>query len=405
MKRLRSGTPLWLDRTDRSSIRHYPTAPSVDVDVVIVGGGITGACNAWMLAEAGLRVALVEATHLGRGSTAASSSLLMQEPDEDFADLRARYGGRVARRIWRRSRLVTARMIATIERLRIACDLTRCDSVYVSFDEVSALRQELVLRRRSGAKVRWLDPAALAGIAGISAKGALRTSGNAQADPYKVCLGFLHAAERAGAGIFERSPVRRIETAADGVIVHTPQARLTADHVVIATGYATPDFKPLLRRFRMSHTYVAVTTRLDREARRQLGLENVMLWDTGRPYHYARWTGDGRLLLGGADRPFAGSPARARRLSQGVADLRRHFSMLYPSLHAIAFEYAWEGVFAGTADGLPFIGPHRRYPRHLFALGYGGNGMTFGFLAAELLKRRLLGDVDPDEELFRFGRL
>jgi len=55
-------------------------------------------------------------------------------------------------------------------------------------------------------------------------------------------------------------------------------------------------------------------------------------------------------------------------------------------------------------DGLPFIGPHRRYPGHLFALGYGGNGMTFGFLAADLLLERLKGAEGPDQELFAFTR-
>jgi glycine/D-amino acid oxidase-like deaminating enzyme len=57
----------------------------------------------------------------------------------------------------------------------------------------------------------------------------------------------------------------------------------------------------------------------------------------------------------------------------------------------VAIEYAWEGLFAMTPDGLPYIGQHRRYPRHLFALGYGGNGMTFGFLAARLLVDLFLG--------------
>ena len=66
---------------------------------------------------------------------------------------------------------------------------------------------------------------------------------------------------------------------------------------------------------------------------------------------------------------------------------------------------AREGLFAMTADGLPYIGPHRRYPRHWFALGYGGNGMTFGFLAARLLLERWQGLKSRDHELFEFGRL
>jgi len=61
-------------------------------------------------------------------------------------------------------------------------------------------------------------------------------------------------------------------------------------------------------------------------------------------------------------------------------------------------------VFATTPDGVPYIGLHRRYPRHLFALGYGGNGMTVGFLAGEILDRMIRGVARPEDELFGFGR-
>ena len=85
MPRLRLGTPLSLARRRRSAI-HFPTLRRpISSDVAVVGGGITGATIAWRFAEAGLRVALLEARRVGRGSTAASTALLMQEPDEDDA--------------------------------------------------------------------------------------------------------------------------------------------------------------------------------------------------------------------------------------------------------------------------------------------------------------------------------
>jgi len=130
-----------------------------------------------------------------------------------------------------------------------------------------------------------------------------------------------------------------------------------------------------------------------------------MLWETGRPYHYARWTPDHRLLLGGGDRTRVKGRTRARAFREGTARVTEYFVGLYPALAQIAFEYAWEGLFAMTPDGLPYIGPHRRYPGHLFALGYGGNGMTFGFLASRLLLDRYRGKVSADHDLFAFNRL
>jgi glycine/D-amino acid oxidase-like deaminating enzyme len=129
-----------------------------------------------------------------------------------------------------------------------------------------------------------------------------------------------------------------------------------------------------------------------------------MLWDMERPYHYARWTPDHRLILGGGDRPLGPERKRLKALAEGTSAVQDHFCALYPALTDVPFEYGWEGLFATTPDGLPYIGPHRRYGRHLFALGYGGNGMTMGFLAARLLLDWYLGKRSTDHELFAFSR-
>jgi glycine/D-amino acid oxidase-like deaminating enzyme len=129
-----------------------------------------------------------------------------------------------------------------------------------------------------------------------------------------------------------------------------------------------------------------------------------MLWDTDRPYHYLRWTDDGRLLLGGEDVAHGSARGAAKRLSAGRAKLLAYLGQLYPPLADEPAEYAWEGLFAETSDGLPYIGTHRRYPRHLFALGYGGNGMTASLLAAQLLVESYRRRRDPRESLFGFNR-
>ena len=87
-----------------------------------------------------------------------------------------------------------------------------------------------------------------------------------------------------------------------------------------------------------------------------------------------------------------------------MRELRAHFETQLPALAGVETSLAWEGLFAMTPDSLPYIGPHRRYPRHWFALGYGGNGMTFGFLAAKLLLERWQGGASRDHALFEFGR-
>jgi glycine/D-amino acid oxidase-like deaminating enzyme len=98
------------------------------------------------------------------------------------------------------------------------------------------------------------------------------------------------------------------------------------------------------------------------------------------------------------------SARRATRKRIHIRDVRDYFAARYPALETIAFEHEWEGMFATTPDGLPYIGPRRHCPRHLFALGYGGNGMTLGFLASRLLVEWYQGRRSTDHDQFAFGR-
>ena len=110
----------------------------------------------WRFSAAGLRVALLEAGRVGRGSTAASTALLMQEPDEDFSALRARYGGRATKGIWKLNRSATRDLIQTLRRLDISCGLELRDSVYFTLDEsAQELWREYQCRHRSGVPGRF----------------------------------------------------------------------------------------------------------------------------------------------------------------------------------------------------------------------------------------------------------
>jgi glycine/D-amino acid oxidase-like deaminating enzyme len=242
-------------------------------------------------------------------------------------------------------------------------------------------------------------------IAGFDAAGGILTAGNAEVDPYRACVALARGARAAGAQLFERSPVTRIEGTRDGVTLRLRNGEIAADWALVATGYATKEFKPLAGRFAMMNTYVIATPRLSAAERRMIGLGDVMLWDTGIPYYYLRWTPDHRLLFGGLDRPRVPRATRPAALRRRADTLIADLTALYPSLEGIQAEYAWEGLFAQTPDGLPYIGTHRRYPRHLFALGYGGNGMTLGFFAAQALVRFVKRKPRPVDGFFGFGRL
>jgi glycine/D-amino acid oxidase-like deaminating enzyme len=330
----------------------------------------------------------------------------MQEPDSDFRQLAARYGRTAARRIFLNLRAATRGLVSTLRHSRIACALADRDSIYFTLDaeKLPGLREEFRQRKAAGLRGRWLSAEALRHATGIAGLGAIRTAGNAQLDPIAACAGLVTAAAARGARIFEKSAVLQVRSAARGVDVKTERGVIRARRVLIATGYATPRFKPGTGRFRLQDTYVMVT----RKPRPGEGIParagKTMLWDTDRPYHYVRWTADGQLMLGGEDTPHRARSGRAIRLARGRRRLLKYLGRIYPAFEEERPAFVWQGLFIQTPDGLPYIGTHPRYPRHLFALGYGGNGMTASYLAATFLLRRYLGRPHPDEKLFAFDR-
>lgn len=397
---------MWLDAEQAEPVRYPTLRGHHEVELAIVGGGFSGALIALALAEAGVCVALVEGARVARGSTAASTALILQEPDLDLGSLAERYGADASRRIWEISREAARDLVRTIRRLKVPCGLAERRSVYYTTrrERVAGLQRELARRHEAGLPGRWLTPGALRRLTGMTGAGAIETRGNAQLDPYRACLGILKAARRAGAAIFEHSRVTRIRQTQSGVRLQTAGGSIDAAKVVIATGYATPHFRPLAGRFAMRHTYVLATNPMSPAQKREAGLGPVLLWDTERPYHYVRWTADHRLLLGGADRPVRPGARRTSQFAAATQELRDYFECMYPGLTGVGIDHAWEGLFAMTPDSLPYIGPHRRYPRHLFALGYGGNGMTFAALAARILLEQWQGVPSVDHRLFAFTR-
>ena len=258
MSRLRVGKSYWLDRYTGRAPRFPAVNGRHEANVAIIGGGITGCLAAHALAQAGLRVALLEADRIGRGSTAASTALIMQEPDVDFRDLSARHGNARTKRIWLQSRRSLHGLLALIRRSRIDGDLESIPSVYWTSDGAVAkdLRRELSRRHRAGIRAAWLSPAALQRTTGIQGAGAIVTRGNAQLDPYKSCLGIAASARHGGARLFEHSAVKRVTGGRTCVRLTLDDGEILADWAIVATGFATPEFRPLAGRFRMTNTYV-----------------------------------------------------------------------------------------------------------------------------------------------------
>ena len=399
-------TPFWLDRFPRVRRPSYPRHRGhVDTGVVIVGGGLTGAACAASFAASGVKTVVLEADRIGAGTTAGSPGLLREDFDAAFQATASAHGLRAARLLWQGMRRASLDFAASLRRLQIRCDLVPQDLLLVARrpDGARALRREYQARREAGLDHSWLTPAALEREAAVSAGGAIRTRG-AALDPYRACLGLASAAAGRGAALFERSPVTRMRPASRHVDVTTAGGTVRAEAVLIATGAPLPDLRGLRRHFRPVQGYAVVTEPLPAAVRRQIGKRTAALRDGATPPHFLRWLKEDRVLFSGAEQSPVPPRARDKALVQRTGQLMYELSLVYAEISGTAPEWSWDFTHESTVDGLPCIGVHRNFPRHLFALGHGRHGLATAWLAARLLLRQFRGEPDRGDELFGFAR-
>ena len=148
-------------------------------------------------------------------------------------------------------------------------------------------------------------------------------------------------------------------------------------------------------------TYAAVSEQGEEENVRWKN--NVMMWNTDDPYLYIRHTRDNRIIIGGRDERFSNAVTREAILEKKGRQLQKDFNKAMPGI-VFKKEFIWSGTFGKTKDSLPYIGAYKKTPNTYYALGFGGNGITFSLIAAEILCDALCKKYNPDSELFSFSR-
>ena len=372
-------------------------------DVVVVGAGITGCAVAHACAKAGLDTVVVEAERVGQGSTGRGLGLLSADPGPSFRDVVAAHGLRDARRIFESWRRGAAEGALLLRRLRIPCQLSPRDTLVTARDDQARLlRREFDALDAAGLALKWQTPRQLQARTRLTRAGGIRVPGGFTLDPYRACLGLATAAVRRGADVFERSRVKKVRFTRAAADVVTERGSIRADRVIVTTGSATTEFGSLRRHFTRRETYCVLTEPVSTGVRKQLADPAIVLCDRTVPPHRFRWAGD-RLLLGGADQDETAPRAKPAVLVQRTGQLMYELLLTYPVISGLRPEYGWEAGYGESADGLMYLGAHRNYPHHLFALG-GSGSVTGAFVAARVLLNAVRGTEDKADRAFGWNR-
>lgn len=398
---LHSGAPFWLLRNGLPP-EEQPLTGSTSADVAIVGGGITGALVADSLAASGADVILIDARIPGSGSTAASTALIQYEIDFSLRELAQSMGEPRAVHAYRCAVSAVDGLARLCAELGDTSMFSLRGSLFLGSRrrDRAQLAEEVALRQRYGIPAEFWDARRVEERYGFASYGAIHTTHAADMDPLRLTSALLARARANGVRVAGRTRIDQLHATPSGVTLTTTDgATVRARTVVIATGYEAP--LDIVRQYvSLNSTYAFVTEPMDAMGKWNDG---TLVWESKRPYTYLRMTPDHRIMCGGDDVPFEAEQPRDMLLPIKTRRLERRLQTMLPD---IAFEvaHAWTGTFAETKDGLPYIGAHPELPGVLFALGYGGNGITFSYVAAELIGALVRGEKPPEAELFGFER-
>jgi glycine/D-amino acid oxidase-like deaminating enzyme len=188
-----------------------------------------------------------------------------------------------------------------------------------------------------------------------------------------------------------------------GVHVTSGKAVLTAATVILATGEPIAPFRALDRHFDVLDAYAVVTPPLPASVRKVAHDRGAILTDRMEPPHRLAWLADDRILWTGGDQARTLDRVRDKVILQRTGQLMYELSLVVEPISGIQPAYGWRASYSRAVDGLPFVGSHRNYPRHLFAWGLGTN-VASAFLASRILLRHYSGQADRDDETFGFTR-
>lgn len=401
------GARYWSERTPASKRRKYGVCRGeLRADVVVIGGGLTGAMAAAVLARGGLDVVLLEADRIASAGTAAGLGAVVPQPTRPFRETVEAIGLRAARAAWTETRSSALDLAAALKRLNVRCDAAPAPFILNARTSSAAeqLRREQAARKGAGLAAPSMTRAALDDAIATDTGGAIRLVEGATIDPVRAALGLVRAAEDAGARIFEQSPVRRTRFDRTSAEVVLADGVIQTGGIYVATGGPGALFSQLRRHVRELDAVAVVTEPLVGAMKRETGTRTNILGELDEDARWLRWLKDDRAMFAGAAGPPIPPRLLDRTLVQRTGQLMYELSLRYPVISGLPARFSWPMRIVTTADGLPWIGGHRNYPFHFFAMALGWHGEAFAWFAAKAALRHFTGDARKSDDVFGFLR-
>jgi gamma-glutamylputrescine oxidase len=375
-----------------------PLQRDLEVDVAIIGGGLTGLSSALYVRKnsAATSVALLEAARCGNGASGRNGAMLLTLTEDRYMESSSDFG--LNKRIYDLTADNIRRLRGFSAEYGMDAEIDQDGALQVcnTAEQATEARQYCEQARAGGLPVEFWDSQKTAQAIGTRLyPGAYFDPHSGQVHPGKLVRLFKAAAQAEGAQIFEHSPAVHVEEGAQPILTLASGNTVKCKLLILATNAYSSKLGYLRRAASPIFDYVAMTAPLPEGHLAQIGwTRRVPFNDCRTEVFYLGLTRDNRVHIGGGpvDYVFNNGLSEPACASRRFAALRAELSRIYPALANEPFEVTWSGLVDMSLDQTPAVGRVGKRGNILYAIGFSGHGVNltsvFGRILADLVAQK-----------------